>query len=303
MEDKIAMSEAAILYYEKNMTQQEIANIMNLSRQTVSKLLNDAVKNNIVEIKVHYPKLECAETETNLKKKYGTEFVVSVANNKSESVRRLATVKTAIEYIMPQIINGNKNIAVSWGRTISELINEINDINTVGNLVFPLFGATDTENLYFLSNEITRNLAEKLGAEVKYAWFPYNPDNESDRDLLKKTSYYKKLNSLWENIDIALVGIGDTTVLDMFEKNFGCPDKNSQAIGDIATHFFDKNGNLLNLYENTLCATRENLKNAKKTIAIACGNKKIAAIKAALRTGIIDTLITDEYTAKKLLEN
>ena len=50
-DEKMIMSEVAILYYEKKHTQQEIANLMNLSRQTVSKLLNDAVKENIVEIK------------------------------------------------------------------------------------------------------------------------------------------------------------------------------------------------------------------------------------------------------------
>ena len=47
---KKQMEEAAILYYEKNYTQQKIAQIMNLSRQTVSKLLNEAIKENIVEI-------------------------------------------------------------------------------------------------------------------------------------------------------------------------------------------------------------------------------------------------------------
>ena len=44
------------------------------------------------------------------------------------------------------------------------------------------------------------------------------------------------------------------------------------------------------------------LKNSRHTVAIACGDNKVAAIMGALRTGIIDTLITDEYTARKILE-
>ena len=63
----------------------------------------------------------------------------------------------------------------------------------------------------------------------------------------------------------------------------------------------DENGNILELYENTLCAQRENLKNAKETIAIACGKDKASAIIGALRTQLIDTLITDEYTAKYIV--
>ena len=62
-DEKILMSEVAILYYEKKHTQQEIAEAMGLSRQTVSKLLNDAIKEKIVEIKIHNPKKDCEELE------------------------------------------------------------------------------------------------------------------------------------------------------------------------------------------------------------------------------------------------
>ena len=54
-DEKLLMWEAATLYYEKKYTQQEIAALMELSRQTVSKLLSDAVKEHIVEIKIHDP--------------------------------------------------------------------------------------------------------------------------------------------------------------------------------------------------------------------------------------------------------
>jgi len=50
-----------------------------------------------------------------------------------------------------------------------------------------------------------------------------------------------------------------------------------------------------------LCAERDNLKNAKQTIAVACGKDKSEAIIGALKTQMIDTLVTDEYTAKKIL--
>ncbi|MBQ8758343.1 MAG: hypothetical protein IJZ20_01475, partial [Clostridia bacterium] len=53
--------------------------------------------------------------------------------------------------------------------------------------------------------------------------------------------------------------------------------------------------------ENTLCAGRNSLKNAKQTIAVASGKDKTKAIIGALRTQMIDTLITDEYTARNIL--
>mgnify|MGYP003309049668 CR=1 FL=1 len=67
---KKQMEEAAILYYQKKYTQQEIATLMNLSRQTVSKLLNDAVKENIVEIKIHNAENDCIELEREISEKF-----------------------------------------------------------------------------------------------------------------------------------------------------------------------------------------------------------------------------------------
>ncbi len=301
-DEKILMSEAALLYYEKKHTQQEIAEIMNLSRQTVSKLLNDALKENIVEIIIHNPENDCKELENNIRKEFGIRKCLVVgASSKNNSLRRTMAVKTAAEYITSVIKEGDKKIALSWGRTVQELINSMPDINAKGNIVFPLFGATDNGNLYFSSNELARSMADKTGADVKYAWFPYLADSNEDCELLKKLSYYKKMQNLWDNADVAIVGIGNTGILDIFGKTFGYSEKHSQVIGDIATHFFNENGELLNLYENTLCASVDNIKNAKESIAIACGDDKVMAIKGALKTGLIDTLITDEYTARKIL--
>lgn len=300
---KKQMEEAAILYYEKKHTQNEIASIMNLSRQTVSKLLNDAIKENIVEIKIHNPEVLCTDLEQKICQKFNIKnAVVCSVSSTDEALCRLMTVKKAADYILPLIKNGNQKIAISWGRTIQSLISELDNINTPDNVVFPLFGATDQEQSYFLSNELARSFADKINAKVKYAWFPYRPDSLDDCRLLEKTSYFKKLSDLWNNIDIAIVGIGNSEIIGTFGKIFGYSEKGISAIGDISTHFFDADGNFIDLYENTLCASRDNLKNAKQTIAVACGNDKTDAIIGALRTNLIDTLITDEYTAKRILE-
>ena len=300
---KKQMQEAALLYYEKKYTQNEIANIMNLSRQTVSKLLGDAVKENIVEIKINNPEIVCKEYEDEIKKRFGTKnVIVCGVSTENDSLCRLMTVKKASEYIVPLIEAGDKKIGVSWGRMVQMLISEFPEVRASGNMVFPLFGATDQEQSFFSSNELARGFADKIGAKVKYAWFPYKPDSERDSELFKKTSYYESLSKLWGDIDIAVVGIGNREIIETLGKVFGYSKNCNSAIGDISTHFFDESGNILELYENTLCASRANIKNAKQTIAVVSGKDKTEAIIGALYTGMIDTLITDEYTAKSILQ-
>ena len=301
--EKILMSEVATLYYKKNLTQQEIAETMHLSRQTISKLLNDAIEERIVEIIIHDPQKDCNELEKQICSIFGIQScIVCCVSGRNESVHRLMTVKAAVDYIFPILQRGNQKIALSWGRTIQELIQNLPKLSTTGNTVFPLFGATDNENSYFSSNELARKLADKLDATPKCAWFPYMADSDEDSALLQQLNYYKQMQEMWNTADLAILGIGNTEILDIFGKTFGYSNIHNQAIGDIATHFFDANGKFVNLYSNTLCASVDNIKNARESIAIASGLEKAEAIAGALRTKMIDTLITDEYTAKKILE-
>lgn len=302
-DEKILMHEAATLYYEKNKTQQEIAQILQLSRQTVSKLLGDAIDEKLVEIIIHDPRKDCEDLAARICQAFGIKnCVICSVSGKDESLHRTMTVKTAVNYILPVLQKGGLKIAVSWGRTIQELIHTLPETPTMGNTVFPLFGATDNEHSYFSSNEMARHLADKLDAELKCAWFPYMPDNTDDYNLLKQLSYYKKMQGMWDTADLAIMGIGNTDILEVFGKTFGYSKTHGQAIGDVATNFFDESGQFVDLYENTLCATVENIKNARESIAVACGKDKVRAIAGALCTKMIDTLITDEHTARKVIQ-
>lgn len=302
-QEKLQMAEAAVLYYEKKHTQQEIAQLMGLSRQTVSKLLNDALRENVVEIYIHDPKKDCTELEQKLCERFGIPVAcvcsVSCSNNVT---RQIMTVRAAASYLVPLLEQGNLKIAVSWGRTIREFIQQIPSTPTLNNLVFPLFGATDQDDSCFSSNEMARVLSKKIHSQFRPIWLPYRTDDHQDRLLLEKTSYFKKIQSLWDDIDIALVGIGNTEIIKKFGETFGYSFAQTNIVGDISTHFFDGSGTLQQLRSNTMCASVDNLRNAKKVIAIACGDDKVDAIAGALKTGLVHTLITDEHTAKQLLE-
>lgn len=303
MNEKQLMAEAATLYYEKKYTQQQIADLLHLTRQTVSRLLRDAENEHIVEIRIHSPAADCARLEQQLQDAFGLErAVVCSVSSRDEELRRLMTVRRAVDTILPLLEPAGQRIAVSWGRTVQELIASLPSLRTKGHVVFPLFGATDHENFCFSSNELARCLADKIGAAVKYAWFPYRLADDEESALFKKLSYYETMQALWSAADLAVVGIGDTAVLGLFEKTFGYSERKQEIIGDVATHFFNEKGEVVELYEHTLCASAEDLRRAKHTVGVACGDEKVRAIAGALKTGLLDVLITDEYTAAQVLE-
>lgn len=75
------------------------------------------------------------------------------------------------------------------------------------------------------------------------------------------------------------------------------------AVGDILCHFIDKDGNLVpSDIEGRLISTPlQKLKSLENTIGVAAGEHKVAAILAALKGEYLDTLITDENTARSIL--
>ena len=76
------------------------------------------------------------------------------------------------------------------------------------------------------------------------------------------------------------------------------------AVGDLLSHFIDKEGNLLKtpLEERLISTPLDTLKKLKNVIGVAAGDSKVEAIHAALRGQYLDVLITDDRTAGKLLQ-
>jgi DNA-binding transcriptional regulator LsrR (DeoR family) len=75
------------------------------------------------------------------------------------------------------------------------------------------------------------------------------------------------------------------------------------AVGDICLRFFDADGNpvRLPLDRRVISMTLEQLSTVKRSVGIAGGLRKLAAIRGALKGKWINVLITDRVVAEALL--
>lgn len=307
-QDKIQLViQVAIMYYKDGATQQEIANKLKLARQTVSKLLSLAKKFGIVEIKIINPLEDLKRIGNALVEKYNLKNAAVVPGNFDDDILRSVLTQRACRYILEKIGNGNVNIGISWGRTVFNVVEYMDTVECENINIFPLIGASTKTAPYYMVNEMVRNLCDKLSATSIYAYVPANPESKKDAKLFKNTSTYKAIKTHWENVDIAILGIGRSPVENSSNRE-KYPGENNFTIkneitGDILTHYFDLNGNFIqddNI--EMLCATVEELRKAKCVIAIAGGNTKMSAILGALNTGVITDLIIDGPTAKAILK-
>ncbi len=76
------------------------------------------------------------------------------------------------------------------------------------------------------------------------------------------------------------------------------------AVGDVLSHFLDKNGHVVShdLEGRLMSTPMDQLRTLENVIGAAGGPDKAEAILAVLRGGYLDVLITDEDTARLLLE-
>ena len=296
---KTLMAQTAVLYYKENMTQQEIAEVFGLTRQTVSKLLTEAVEENVVEIRINNPEEQVMDLRQDFADAFNVKAIICDSGSADPALRQYLVAERAAEYVSGVLKKGGKNIGLAWGRMVAAMVKAMPTLNTEDNVVFPLFGATSHEQEYFLPNELARELAGKLSARVQYAWFPYRPDSKEDAELLVRTSYYASMQKLWSACDVAVMGIGNNTALKLLDPS---GIQHDEVVGDVATHFFKFDGQIQETEISLLRISKRQLCDINERIAIASGDDKTEAIIGALKSGLVTTLITDEYTARAVLD-
>jgi DNA-binding transcriptional regulator LsrR (DeoR family) len=76
-------------------------------------------------------------------------------------------------------------------------------------------------------------------------------------------------------------------------------------VGDICLHFFDQEGApvITALDARVISMSLQQLRGVKRAVGIAGGSRKLAAIRGALAGGWINMLITDRFTAERLVHD
>src|SRR5699024_11356353 len=97
-------------------------------------------------------------------------------------------------------------------------------------------------------------------------------------------------------------GIRDRNVTGV--QTCALPICSAGAVGDVCLQFFGADGELVpsDLHERVLGISAETLRAIPRKIGVAGGPRKFEAIRAAALGGWIDVLITDSYTARRLVD-
>ena len=299
--DRALMVKAAWYYYVEDYTQQKISDLLGVSRSKVVSLLETARQTGVIQFSICQSDGGRMQTERALMSRFGLHdaFVipgVSTLPSPNESIAQAAAM-----YILRRA-EPNTFINMGYGDTTSRILNHL------------ATGAQAPLNLVSLSGGVNYYLPDiHLGgynARLHLVPAPLLVSSKSVREALLQEPDLVEISRMIPLSSMTVVGIGamddDATILTngILTKNDFTLLKMQGAVGDLLSHFMDKNGRLIDvdLEDRLLSLSLDKLRQLDNVIGVAGGLGKTDAILAALRGRYLDVLITDEDTALRLLK-
>lgn len=298
------------LYYLEGATQAQIAKQLNLSRPTISRALQYARDNNIVNIQVNDPLSNVDDLRAQLQRKYQLDDVVIAdvdpTGNYQEDLDLLGQAAAAY---LPQIIQDNDTIGISWGRTLAAVARHLQPSDRKNVQVVYLKGtvANSTHNNFVV--EVTKHFNACYHTQAEILPLPVIFDNQDIKKMVVKDRFIHSILTAAQQAQVALFTVG-TTAPDATLFELGYLNKKEiaklqkESVGDIVSQFVDADGQIVDpaLTARTVALPIDQLKEKRQAVLVAGGMTKLPAIRAALAGRYANVLVTDTNVALHLID-
>ena len=310
VDDIRLMIKVCDLYYNLERSQQKIAEELNLSRPTVSRLLSSAREQGIVKIIIpDIDEIRYWELERSLESRFGLSEVLITDSFTDVDETNDHIGRMAGRYIEKKIRSGDV-VGVSMGRTLHQMVTHVAYPEASDVTFVPLVGGMGQLSTELHANSIAEDLARIYKGTFIPLHAPARVSTRKMRDELMKEESLAGAVSLMKRLDIALVGIGypneysSITATGYYDELAINELKLRKVAGDICMQFFDKNGSTApySADNNVIGIDIANLSRVPGCVGIAGGMDKVNAIRGAIRGGYINRLITDVDCARALLD-
>lgn len=306
------MYKAVNLYYTKGHGQKVIADELNVSVSTVSRLLKRAEECGAVTIHISPEVEQTVALEAELNRVLPIqEVIVAPSESTSPLDSRLSVALEGARHLQNTIRDGDV-IGMCNGGTVRYLIQYLNPCRKVHTTFVMLHGALNSPNYQEQMQENMTAISNVFGGKKYLPSFDaYIPDG-SAYAYASSHPNTKLLQQLYEKVDISVSGVGalypecdsalsnplmagDPAISEFLQEQKPC--------GDILLRFFDQNGQECKVGHGVRVTAIEfdTYRKIPTKIVVAAGEKKAQACIGAVRGGLVDVLIIDRPLAKKIL--
>ncbi|WP_422073521.1 sugar-binding transcriptional regulator [Tranquillimonas rosea] len=307
-DDSLAIR-AAWLHYAGGLTQAQVAERLNVSAAKAHRLIAAANRSGAVKVTVVGEVAECAELGSELSARFalGTCEVVPDLGEPGLPLRALGAA--GANFLKREIDAAPDGvIGLGHGRTLGASVEAMAPFDARGLRFVSLMGGL-ARNLAANPHDVMHRMAQKTRAAAYVIPIPFFAASAADREVLLSQPGVSDVFDLAASADLMAVGIG-TTKPDAQLVESGMIGRAEIAeiqerggVGEVLGHFFAPDGAPIEtgLTARTVSLERRRLA-GRRIVAIAGGPEKVHAIRAVLHGGYVGGLVTDERTARSLLE-
>ena len=302
---------AARLYYLHNRSQAEIARELGTSRSNVSRMLTEALRQGIVEIKINDPSGRVTALENDLRSRFGLTDarVARRAPVSSFSVEDQVGAQAA--QLLVDNLRDSMTVALSWGNALQAMVYSTEVSRDYAVTLVPLVGGLSSVSNGISGAELVRELATRLGADYVSLHAPATFGSVHSRNALLEEPSITETLAVSKGSDMAFVGIGtpsqgsSSSILASI--NLSAEEEKEfwgfEPVGDVAARYYDGAGREFKgaVADRILAITLEDLIQIPNVVGVAFGRAKTSGVLGALRGHLIDSLVCDEVLARALL--
>jgi DNA-binding transcriptional regulator LsrR (DeoR family) len=310
--DEHTKAKVCRMYYHSGLTKTEIANRLGISRFRVSRLLDQARREGMVRIQIVEPLDTFLDLEEDLERRFGLLQAIVVKPNSRTYPAILETIGRATAERLGDLLRDGDVLGLTWGETMNEVVKALPARLDVEMQVVQIVGGLDQMAIDVNAQDLVRRMAATCKARSYVLHAPAMVSSPAAREALLEDNGIQQTCSMFDRVTVALSGIGTLASRDI--SNYvkagyvGDEDlsrlRERQAVGDIFAHFFDLQGRICDadLEERILGMSVSQLRGVRASIGVAGGTHKTLAVLGALRGQLINVLITDDATARGVLE-
>ena len=301
------MMSAAWLYYEDQLTQSDIAELLGVSRATIINYLHEARRQGVVKITIANEHFAAMQLAQKIRDHFGLERCIVIPDDQGRRAPALRVGEAGAQLLASLVVPGDV-LGVSWGQTVLALSHSIARQPVPDLSVIQITGSMMAT--YEFSPELcTSNIADRFGARCINLHAPALVSRAEIKTLLYQEPALIPQLELLQTCSKIVFGVGN---LELDSTIFGSgtvtptavqPYLDKGAVAVIAGRFIDRAGHPIHdhLDDRMIGLTMEEIDRIPMRICLAGGASKVAAIRAALDGHHASILVTDELAARGLV--
>lgn len=293
-------------YYVGNLTQQEIADRLGLTRLRVNRIIGQARADGSVRIDVRLPLTDCVALAAELAERFGLQ-AASVVPALADAAEQRRVIGEEVGQVLEPLLRDRRSLGVGWGRTLRASIARLPPRALQHGWVVSLMGGL-THGSGINTFEVSTQFAERLGADCWYLAAPlYCPNPENRRVLLSHRDLADVMRRARE-VEVALLTCGDLSDHSLITRMQAVHDHRDDlvkmgGVGDVLGSIIDEAGQVVehSLNERVVALSPAELRAVPVSILASGGLNKVGIIHGILAGGYANRVVTDEACARALL--